>query len=70
VSLSTPSKIQRLQRSLYAKAKQEPVCRFHFLYDKVYQENLLAHAWALSRKRRSMGPNRGRFARHWRRASC
>jgi RNA-directed DNA polymerase len=49
VSLSTPPKIQKLRESLYAKAKQESVCRFHFLYDKVYREDILAHAYALSR---------------------
>jgi RNA-directed DNA polymerase len=49
VSLSTPEKIQRLRESLYAKAKQEPACRFHFLYDKVLREDILSHAYALSR---------------------
>jgi RNA-directed DNA polymerase len=49
VSLSTPQKLQRLQESLYAKAKQELDCRFHFLYDKVYREDILSHAYALSR---------------------
>ena len=49
MSLSTPEKIRRLQESLYVKAKREPECRFHFLYDKVHREDVLAHAYALSR---------------------
>jgi RNA-directed DNA polymerase len=49
VSLATPERIRTLQRALYAKAKQEPTRRFHFLYDKVWREDILAHAYALSR---------------------
>ena len=49
MSLATPEKIRRLQSKLYAKAKQEPGFRFHQLYDKVWREDILAHAWALSR---------------------
>lgn len=49
VSLATPPKIQKLQRSLYTKAKQEPECRFHFLYDKIWREDVLRHAFNLSR---------------------
>src|SRR6266446_6882524 len=49
VSLATPEKIRTLQRALYVKAKQEPTRRFHFLYDKVWREDILAHAFALSR---------------------
>src|SRR6266852_567957 len=49
VSLATPEKIRKLQRALYVKAKQEPTRRFHFLYDKVWREDILAHAFALSR---------------------
>ena len=49
MSLKTPPKIRSLQESLYGKAKQQPICRFHFLYDKVYREDILAHAYALSR---------------------
>jgi hypothetical protein len=49
VSLATPEKIRKLQRALYVKAKQEPTRRFHFLYDKVWREDLLAHAYACCR---------------------
>ena len=49
VSLATPEKIRKLQRALYVKAKQAPIWRFHFLYDKVWREDILAHAYALCR---------------------
>lgn len=49
MSLVTPEKIRRLQRKLYAKAKQEPRFRFYQLYDKVYREDILAHSYALCR---------------------
>ena len=49
MSLVTPEKIRKLQRALYVKAKQEPTRRFHFLYDKVWREDILAHAYACCR---------------------
>ena len=47
--LKTPEKIRTLQRKLYRKAKQEPACRFHALYDKVYRADILTHAYNLVR---------------------
>ena len=47
--LLTPKKIRTLQRKLYRKAKQEPACRFHALYDKVYRADILSHAYNLVR---------------------
>jgi RNA-directed DNA polymerase len=49
MSLATPSKIRELQIKLYRKAKNEPGYRFYLLYDKVYREDVLAHAYALAK---------------------
>ena len=49
MSLATPSKIRELQIKLYRKAKNEPEYRFYMLYDKVYREDILAHAYALAK---------------------
>ena len=50
MSLKTPDRIRQLQKKLYFKAKQEPDYRFYLLYDKVYREDILNHAWALVRE--------------------
>jgi len=49
MSLTTPSKIRELQIKLYRKAKNEPGYCFYLLYDKMYREDILAHAYQLTR---------------------
>lgn len=45
MSLATPNNVQKLRKALHVKAKGEPACRFHALYDKVYRRDILAQAY-------------------------
>ena len=49
VSLRAPESVQKLQTALHAKAKEMPTYRFYTLYDKLYREDILAHAWRLAK---------------------
>jgi group II intron reverse transcriptase/maturase len=49
LGLETLEKIRELQRKLYRKAKQESGFRFYLLYDKLYRQDILDHAYQLVR---------------------
>jgi group II intron reverse transcriptase/maturase len=48
-NLATPKRVQKLQTALHAKAKAEAGYRFYALYDKIFREDILAHAYAQCR---------------------
>ena len=45
MSLVTPSSVEKLQKALHAKAKEEPGFRFYQLYDKIYRADILEFAY-------------------------
>src|ERR1700736_4549427 len=49
MNLETPEPIRSLQKKLYLKAKAEPDFRFYLLYDKVWREDILEHAYMVAR---------------------
>ena len=51
-NLSTPKSVRKLRRALHAKAKAEAGYRFYALYDKIYRDDILAHAYAQCRSNR------------------
>jgi hypothetical protein len=62
-NLSTPISVQKLQMALHAKAKSEAGYRFYALYDKIYREDILAHAYAQCRSNKGApGVDRQDFA--------
>ncbi len=62
-NLSTPINVQKLQRALHAKAKSEAGYRYYALYDKIYREDILAHAYAQCRSNKGApGVDRQDFA--------
>jgi RNA-directed DNA polymerase len=62
-NLSTPIRVQKLQIALHAKAKAEAGYRFYALYDKIYREDVLAHAYAQCRSNKGApGVDRQDFA--------
>jgi group II intron reverse transcriptase/maturase len=57
-TLTTPTKLQELQRALYRRAKENKRFRFHALYDKVYRKDVLGHAYGLVKANRGApGPD-------------
>lgn len=62
-NLSTPISVQKLQMALHAKAKSESGYRFYVLYDKIYRQDILAHAYAQCRSNKGApGVDRQDFA--------
>lgn len=62
-NLATPGSVQALQKALHAKAKAEPSYRFYSLYDKVYREDVLTHAYACCKANKgAAGVDGERFA--------
>lgn len=63
MSLPSPMTVQKLQKTLHAKAKAEPTYRFYTLWDKVYRTDVLREAWRRCRSNGgAAGPDGVRFA--------
>jgi RNA-directed DNA polymerase len=45
MGLTPPPKVEKLQAALHTKAKGSPSYRFYALYDKIYREDVLEHAY-------------------------
>lgn len=45
MSLTPPIKVGKLQAALHDRAKRAPSYRFYALYDKVWRDDVLRHAW-------------------------
>ena len=69
-NLSTPIRVQKLQMALHAKAKAEAGYRFYALYDKIYREDTLAHAYAQCRSNKGAPGVDGRISRMSKRMAC
>jgi RNA-directed DNA polymerase len=62
MSLQAPSRVQKLQNALQAKAKGSSGFRFYALYDKIVREDVLTHSYRLARaKGGKPGVDRERF---------
>src|SRR5262249_22118515 len=59
VSLRAPESVQKLQTALHAKAKEVPTYRFYALYDKLFREDVLNHAWRLAKANARGGAHPG-----------
>lgn len=57
--LEAPERVQRLQSTLHAKAKEDPGFRFYSLCDKVWRGDVLWVAW--QEVRRNGGASTGRW---------
>ncbi len=56
MSLTTPEKIRKLQRTFYVKAKEAPNYRFHQLYDKVWRDDILEFAYRRCKANKGAAP--------------
>jgi RNA-directed DNA polymerase len=45
MSLAPPATVEKLQAALHTKAKEAPAYRFYALYDKLYRDDVLSHAY-------------------------